>query len=118
MARSFVLALQDATGDIRPGLSPHPPYTAGPTLVEQVCRLSAAERFPVAMHLAESREELELLASHSGRMVEVLQGIDAWHPEAIPIGSKPLDFLQRLSQAHRALIIHGNYLNRQDLKVL
>ena len=35
---------------------------------------------PVAMHLAESREELELLASHSGRMVEMLQAMDAWHP--------------------------------------
>src|SRR5205085_3833173 len=73
MAHSFVMDLQDAGGGLRPGLSPHAPYTTSPELVQNVCRLSAAERFPVAMHLAESREELELLAAHRGRMVEVLQ---------------------------------------------
>src|SRR5439155_3493422 len=73
MAQSFVLDLQDAGGRLRPGLSPHAPYTASPQLVQRACQLSAAERFPVAMHLAESREELELLATHQGRMVEVLQ---------------------------------------------
>src|SRR5262249_39114166 len=115
MARSFVLDLQDAAGDVRPGISPHAPFTASPALVERVCQLSRIERFPVAMHLAESRDELELLANHSGRMVEVLNTIEAWHPEVIPLGSKPLDYLQRLAVAHRALIIHGNYLNRDEI---
>jgi cytosine/adenosine deaminase-related metal-dependent hydrolase len=116
MARSFVLDLQDKVGDVRPGISPHAPYTASPLLVERVCRLSAAERFPVAMHLAESRDELELLANHSGRMVEVLNAIEAWHPEAIPIGSTPLDYLLRLNTAHRALVIHGNFLRRDEIE--
>jgi cytosine/adenosine deaminase-related metal-dependent hydrolase len=118
MARSFVLDLQDAAGDVRPGISPHAPYTASPQLVERVCRLSAAERFPVAMHLAESREELELLANHSGPMVEMLKGMEAWHPETIPAGSKPLDYLQQLAAAHRALVIHGNYLNGDEIQFL
>jgi cytosine/adenosine deaminase-related metal-dependent hydrolase len=117
-ARSFVLDLQDAAGEVRPGLSPHAPYTASPLLVERVCRLSAGERFPVAMHLAESREELELIANHSGPMVGVLKDLEAWHPEAIPVGSKPLDYLQRLAKAHRVLVIHGNYLNRDEIQFL
>jgi cytosine/adenosine deaminase-related metal-dependent hydrolase len=118
MARSFVLDLQDKVGDVHPGISPHAPYTASPALVERVCQLSAGERCPVAMHLAESRDELELLANQSGRMVEVLKEFEAWHPEAIPVGTKPLDYLQRLATAHRALIIHGNYLDRDEFQFL
>jgi cytosine/adenosine deaminase-related metal-dependent hydrolase len=118
MAHSFVLDLQDATGGVRPGLSPHAPYTASPRLVESVCQLSASERFPVAMHLAESREELELLATHEGRMVEVLESLGAWHPEAIPTGLRPRDYLQWLATAHRALVIHGNYLALDEIEYL
>ncbi len=118
MAHSFVLDLQDATGGLRPGLSPHAPYTASPRLVESVCQLSAQERFPVAMHLAESREELELLATHQGRMADVLQSLGAWHPEAIPLGLRPRDYLQWLATAHRSLVIHGNYLASDEIEYL
>jgi cytosine/adenosine deaminase-related metal-dependent hydrolase len=118
MAHSFVLDLQDATGGLRPGLSPHAPYTASPRLVQSVCQLSASERFPVAMHLAESREELELLATHLGRMVEVLQLLGAWHPETIEIGLRPRDYLQWLAAAHRSLVIHGNYFAPDEIEFL
>ncbi len=118
MAHSFVLDLQDASGGLRPGLSPHAPYTASPQLVQSVCQLSARERFPVAMHLAESREELELLASHQGPMVEILKSLDAWHAEAVPVGLRPRDYLQWLATAHRSLVIHGNYLAADEIALL
>ena len=117
-ARSFVQDLQDAAGDVRPGLSPHAPYTASPQLIQNICEFSAAERFPVAMHLAESRDELELLENHSGRLVEVLCSLSAWHPEAIPLASKPLHYLQHLAAAHRALVIHGNYLTPDEIEFI
>jgi cytosine/adenosine deaminase-related metal-dependent hydrolase len=117
-AQSFVLDLQDRGGRLRPGISPHAPYTVTPELVQRVCQFSATERFPVAMHLAESRDELELLATHGGRMVEVLQSLGAWHPDAIPMGLRPLDYLQWLSTARRALVIHGNYLSDNEIEFL
>jgi aminodeoxyfutalosine deaminase len=110
MGHSFVLDLQDMSSRVRPGLSPHAPYTVSPALIERTRQLSRSERFPVAMHLAESREELELLASHTGRLVEVLQALNAWHPRAVPRGARPMDYLRLLAGAHRALVIHGNYL--------
>ncbi len=118
MARSFVQDVQDTAGDVRPGLSPHAPYTASPQLVTSVCQLSATERFPVAMHLAESRDELEMLATKRGRMVEVLDGIGAWHPDVLPAVSAPRDYLQRLATAHRALVVHGNYLTPDEIQFL
>src|SRR5688500_12285244 len=89
MAASFVNDVQDAGPKLRPGISPHAPYTVTPELVRSIASLSTAERFPVAMHLAESRDELELLASHRGPLVELLTSIGSWQPEAIPAGSTP-----------------------------
>jgi aminodeoxyfutalosine deaminase len=116
MAKSFVTDVLDVGSALRPGLSPHAPYTVGTELLEEVCKLSAAERVPVAMHLAESRAELQLLAEHSGPLVEVLQSLGAWHPDAVPRGTRPLDYLETLATANRSLVIHGNYLTAEEIE--
>ena len=99
-------------------LAPHAPYTVSLELVARTCPLSRQYQAPVAMHLAESREELELLQSGTGPFVPMLQAFDAWHPDVIPRGTRPLDFLRVLAQAHRALVIHGNYLNSEEITFL
>lgn len=118
MASSFVADVQDAGASLRPGLSPHAPYTAAPDLVRAACALSAQERFPVAMHLAESMDELEMLSSHSGRLVEMLSSIGAWNAAAVPRGMEPRDYLEILAGAHQALVIHGNFLTDDDWNFL
>ncbi len=118
MAKSFVTDLQDQGRALRPGISPHAPYTVSPDLVRKVCELSAQERFPVAMHLAESLAEVELLASHSGPLVEQLQSMKAWHPGAIPRGIAPRNYLELMAAADRALVIHGTFLNDADWQLL
>jgi len=118
MAKSFVADLQDMGRHLRPGISPHAPYTVSPDLLRNVCELSAQERCPVAMHLAESLAEIELLASHSGPLVAQLESMKAWHPGAIPRGIAPRDYLELLATAHRSLVIHGNFLTDGDWKLL
>lgn len=98
-----------------PGLSPHAPYTVHPDLLARVCRLSAEQGFPIAMHIAESLEEIELLASGSGRLVELLNSLRAFPRDVISRGTRPLDYLRSLSQAARALVIHGNYLSPEEI---
>lgn len=100
------------------GVSPHAPYTVGIELLEKVVRLSAERKFPVAMHLAESPEELELLRSHSGAFYSLLNDLGAWDPSAIPRGIDILDYLHILAKADHALIIHGNYLHDDELAYL
>lgn len=98
------------------GLSPHAPYTVHPDLLRQAVRLSAERNLPIQMHLAESREELELLQSQTGELVELLQSLTAWYPQSLAKGLRPLDYLQTLAEAHRAVIAHGNFLDDEEIE--
>jgi cytosine/adenosine deaminase-related metal-dependent hydrolase len=100
------------------GFSPHAPYTVHPRLLERIVSAAAAQGAPVAMHLAESREELQLLADGSGDFAALLDERSMWDPATIPHGTRPLDYLQALAVAPRALVIHGNYLAADEIALL
>lgn len=117
-ARQHIAQNSECNSSWRAGLSPHAPYSTSIDLIKQAVELSRANDLPVAMHLAESREELELLESHSGPMVELLQSLDAWSPSARPRGTTPLDYLRLLSTCPQTLIIHGNYLDAASIDFL
>ncbi len=102
----------------RTGLSPHAPYSVRPELLTAVAALSTSRRFPVAFHLAESREELELLRSGTGPLRDFLERLDAWDPQVFSRSRRPLDYLKSLASAHRTLIIHGNYLDEEEIAFL
>jgi cytosine/adenosine deaminase-related metal-dependent hydrolase len=74
--------------------------------------------FPMAMHLAESREELELLRDGTGPFRQLLEERSMWDTDAIPLGSRPLDYLMLLAEAPRTLVIHGSFLDDDELKFL
>lgn len=97
------------------GLSPHAPYTVHPEWLARVVEMAASALTPIAMHLAESREELQLLASGEGPFVELLKSVGAWDATAIPRGSRPLDYLHLLARAPRAIVVHGNYLDADEI---
>ncbi len=97
------------------GVNPHAPYTVSWSAMQLLAQLSAKRRVAFALHLAESMDELELLQAGSGRLVELLRELNAWKPDAVPRGLRPLDYLQVASQAHRALIIHGNFLTQEEI---
>ncbi len=102
----------------QPGLSPHAPYTVHPELLARAVDLSVAHAIPLAMHLAESPEEIEFLRDGRGPFREMLESRGAWDPTARPLGARPLDELRLLAGAHRALVIHGNYLDDEEIELL
>lgn len=104
----------DAAARLSYGISPHAPYTVSPRLVQELTALAQRRNLPVAMHLAESREELELLNFGTGPFQELLEERSMWDAEAIPKGTAPLDYLRILSQAPRSLVIHGNFLGEPE----
>lgn len=100
------------------GLSPHAPYTVHPRLLEEAVRLARQTDLPLAMHLAESAEERQLLADGTGPLVDLLRELEAWEEGAIPTGRGVMPYLQALAEAPRALVIHGNYLRGEEIDFL
>jgi cytosine/adenosine deaminase-related metal-dependent hydrolase len=117
-ASSRIDALQRRRPNIHIGISPHAPYTVSPELLRQLIALAVERKLPVAMHLAESMEELEFLRSGSGAFQHLLEERSMWDAEAIPRFSRPLDYLRMLAGAPRSLVIHGNYLSRDEHEFL
>ena len=109
--------LEDATdsGCVVRGLSPHAPYSVHPDLFHGLVELAREFRAPLAVHLAETREELELLSSRSGPLVDLLIELGLWDdvPQRFPSG--PLEYLHAVADLPRALVVHGNYLNDEEL---
>lgn len=116
LAESHISAARVA--GVLPGLSPHATYSVHPQLVRRACALSVEERIPVAMHMAESQQELELLQHHSGPLVDLLVKLGAWYPAAMSRGARPMDYLETLQNAHRGLVIHGNYLTTEEIELI
>jgi cytosine/adenosine deaminase-related metal-dependent hydrolase len=108
-------SLETVPGVSLEGISPHAPYTVSPPLVRQIVATAGERNMPVAFHLAESVEELDFLMSGSGGFQAILEERGMWDPWAVPRGSAPLDYLRMLIRSPRALIVHGNYLDRKEL---
>jgi cytosine/adenosine deaminase-related metal-dependent hydrolase len=100
------------------GLSPHAPYTVPLENLRRFIPEYLPKGMPVAMHLAESREERQFLRVGTGPFRTLLE-------EKVPPGAmrwpkmqRPMDFLRVLSQTERAAVIHGNYLDDDEIRFL
>lgn len=108
----------DATIRHQPGISPHTPYTVSEPLFAHAVKTAAEADIPVAFHLAESAEEMELLHHMGGPLKDQLQAIDFWNPTEHTAPRPPLGYLQQLSHLNHALVVHGNYLNSDEIAFL
>ncbi len=101
------------------GLSPHAPYSTTLQTVDRCIEYASRSDRPIAMHVAESAEERELLTAGSGPFADALRSMGVWRDEVFPWGDHPFETLiDRLSAASCALLIHGNYLNDRDIAKL
>ena len=109
---------RNSPAEFIPGLSPHAPYSVHPDLFRGLVDLAVSQRAPFAFHLAETPQELELLAHATGPFVDFLTQLGVWRPDAIPRGTRPLDYLQQLAALDHALVVHGNYLSAKEIEFL
>jgi len=72
-----------ASGRVRLGVSPHAPYTVSGPLYRAVASWARGEGLPVAVHLAESPAETQLLRGATGPFA------DAWRGRGIPLPDVP-----------------------------
>jgi cytosine/adenosine deaminase-related metal-dependent hydrolase len=95
--------------NVRPGLSPHAPYSVSSNLFRRVASHARKERLPVAIHLAETIDELELLSHFGGRFRPFLAELGIW--EFGELVSEPDEVLRIFAKVSPVLLVHGNYLD-------
>ena len=116
--RDKVSASRHWTSDrIRIGVSPHAPYTVSGGLFSAVAQFADTEGLPLAVHVAESLAEVELLATGSGPFAE------AWATRGIPLpqplGQSPVQWLAEHGVlTDRTLCIHAVQLGPGDIELL
>jgi cytosine/adenosine deaminase-related metal-dependent hydrolase len=107
VARDWLEA-QPARGGCRPGLSPHAPYSVHRLLFQTAGEAAQKYGAPLAVHLAETPAELELLQHRRGPFVPFLQELGVWDEEGLTRGAGHV--LRLVKAARPLLVVHGNYL--------
>jgi cytosine/adenosine deaminase-related metal-dependent hydrolase len=96
------------TETTRAGLSPHAPYSVGWLLLKLAACWCRDLQAPLAVHLAESSEEMQLIRSREGPFVAFLQDLGVWAPYWLV--KSPRQLVQSWCKAApRLLLIHCNY---------
>jgi len=124
-ARTSLAELEQALGRLgglastrlRLGVSPHAPYTVSDRLYRAVDELARSARLPVAMHLAESREETELVREGRGPFADALR---ARGIAVEPHHCSPVEYLLQLGvlASGNCLSIHCVQVDERDVVIL
>jgi 5-methylthioadenosine/S-adenosylhomocysteine deaminase len=98
------------------GVSPHAPYTVSDQLYDGVVQFASIRRLPLAMHIAESRSEQELVVEASGDFAA------RWERRGIPLeqrGTSPIMMLEGLGALDREpLLIHCVRVDDRDIQTI
>ena len=112
------LAAAPADRTVIHGLSPHAPYSVNRDLYRRLALLAQDAHVPLAIHLAETAAELELLDRGGGDLASLLRDLGVWRDGVFTSGSRPLDYLRELAALPHALIVHGNYLSSEEIEFI
>jgi cytosine/adenosine deaminase-related metal-dependent hydrolase len=98
------------------GVSPHAPYTVSDRLYLEAALFAAAEEMPLAVHVAESASESQLVVDACGPFADALRG------RSITVearGRSPVELLDRAGiLGPRTLLIHCVQVDSADISVI
>jgi cytosine/adenosine deaminase-related metal-dependent hydrolase len=104
-----------AARSVAVGLSPHAPYSVAAPLGAAVIAEAIRRQVPVAMHIAESLAEEQLVASGGGPFHDLLEGFGAWNAASPPPLLPAAEWISRLARASRGIVVHGTHLGRDPV---
>jgi 5-methylthioadenosine/S-adenosylhomocysteine deaminase len=98
------------------GVSPHAPYTVSAPLYEAVAQFARLERLPIAVHVAESKEEMEFVRDGAGPFAAALRarGIMVQPQHCSPVAY----LVQRAVVQRGTLCIHCVQIDDSDVTLL
>jgi cytosine/adenosine deaminase-related metal-dependent hydrolase len=96
------------------GLSPHAPYTASSKLSRLAATAAAQNDMLLTMHLAESREEMEMFYAGEGPLFDLLQGLGLLMDDCGTRKTPLAVILDRQTIDERWIVVHLNELKEED----
>ena len=99
---------------VRVGISPHAPYTVSDALFAATAALAREQRFPIAIHIAESALESDLVVRGAGAVADGLRGRRI---AVAPRASSPIALLEALGVLEvDPLLIHCVRVDDADVR--
>ncbi|OQY19339.1 MAG: hypothetical protein B6I36_04480 [Desulfobacteraceae bacterium 4572_35.1] len=99
------------------GVAPHAPYTISDELLKQCYRYSSCKHLRTTIHLAESADEVEFLATSGGAIAEKLYSFVGWQ-QHLPLPT-PLSPLGCVAEAgglnEQTILVHGVHLDHAEI---
>jgi cytosine/adenosine deaminase-related metal-dependent hydrolase len=110
-----LVEMQALPPNVATGVSPHAPYSVSRPLVDRAVAVADGHGRPLAVHVAETLEELAFLRHGIGPLRELLKRAGADDPTYVPFGSTSA-FLAHLDLKRAPLLlVHGNYMRPRDV---
>ncbi|MGZ3434719.1 MAG: amidohydrolase family protein [Gemmatimonadaceae bacterium] len=98
------------------GVSPHAPYTVSDPLYDAAAKFAAKRGLPLAMHVAESEAENDIVVSGTGEFA------DRWRRRGIPVARRersPIALLEKHGALERGpLLIHCVRVDDADIAIM
>ena len=108
--------LLEQTELVKLGVSPHAPYTVSDPLYDAAASFANSRQLPLAMHIAESEAEFDLVARGAGEFA------DRWKRRGIPVSRRsrsPIALLEERGALDRApLLIHCVRVDADDIEII
>ena len=109
----------DGAGNVRIGISPHAPYSVEPEGYRRSLAVAKERKLPLATHLAESADEAEFLARHSGSFMKVWDFVGGFDDAVPRFEEGPIRFAKSLGILdYPTVLAHVNYCDDEELKIL
>ena len=106
----------EQTGLVSLGVSPHAPYTVSDPLYAAAASFANARHLPLAMHIAESEPEYDIVASGTGDFAV------RWRRRGIPVEPRarsPIALLEQRGALERGpLLIHCVRVDDADIEIM
>jgi cytosine/adenosine deaminase-related metal-dependent hydrolase len=109
--------------DVQPfhhvGISPHAPYSCDLRTYQAAVSLANECGLTLSTHVAETREELEFLATGGGPFRQMLQNLDIADDAARLLEMSPIQLVKQAGLLDRqSLLVHANYVSAYELEML
>jgi 5-methylthioadenosine/S-adenosylhomocysteine deaminase len=96
-------------------ISPHSPYTSGPSLLQEAHRFARSHGIPFIVHAAESAAEVEVVATGTGPFA---RNVGRFARDFEPTGMSPVAYLDSLGVLDDAVVVHAVHVDDDDIALL